>query len=109
MPCAPTRRGGAECPPRSGAPYGRAVPSCARAPCPRGYSARTGCVRPRVERLLPLPADVDVVVVVGQRERRSAETEQGDDLLRHDLVREEQDVVDCLLGEPARLLVTEDR
>ena len=32
-------------------------------------------------------ADVNVVVVVGQREGRSAEPEEGDDLLRHQLGR----------------------
>ena len=52
---------------------------------------------------------VDVVVVVGERERRPAQPEQGDDLLRLHLGRQQQDVAHCVLGHPAELLVPEDR
>lgn len=52
---------------------------------------------------------MDVVGVVGQRERRSAQADQGDDLPWHDFGREEQDRTNGALGDPAGLLMAQDR
>jgi len=66
---------------------GRAVPSCAVSAVSPGHSAHTQCFRPRDEsRLAPLEPDMDVVVVVRQRERRPP-GEQRDDLQWHDFCR----------------------
>src|SRR5829696_6588801 len=56
-----------------------------------------------------LEADVDVVVVVGERERRAAEAEQGDDLLRLQLGGQAENRLHGALGPAAELLVTVDR
>src|SRR5205809_5057997 len=46
--------------------------------------------------------------MVGERERRSAESEQRDDLLRLELGRQEENGFDSLLGHSSRLLVARD-
>jgi hypothetical protein len=63
---------------------------------------RSACAQSRLE------ADVDVVVVVRHRERRSTHADQGDDLSRLELGRQEQEVADCTLRDTARLLVPGD-
>ena len=50
-----------------------------------------------------LVAHVNVVVVIGERERRPAKPEQGDDLPRLHLGRQLQDVAHCVLGHTAGL------
>ena len=68
----------------------------------RHRSAHEAAV-PSFQRAVPrhLVADVDVVVVVGHREGRAAEGQQGDDLPRLQLGREQQDVAHGALGDPA--------
>src|SRR4029453_8066904 len=65
--------------------------------------------RMRVFSFIYLVTNVNVVVVVRQREGRATEAEQRDDLPRLHLGREQQDVSHCPLGDRAvRLLVPED-
>ena len=53
-------------------------------------------------------ADVAVIPVIRQRERRAAERHQRDDLVRLHLGREHQDAADRLLGDRAATLVADD-
>ena len=58
---------------------------------------------------MTLVADVDVVEVVGQPERRAREVEKRDHLLRLEDAGEGEDLVDRSLRDAAGLLVAENR
>src|SRR5687768_12538518 len=68
-----------------------------------------GIGRGAVVSVSTLEADVNMVVMVGERERGPAETEQGDHLLGLELCRKPENCLHGLLGHAARLLVTRDR